>query len=334
MPISIMTEKAWFGHNVNFLQHKIELSDKYDIVICCKSSIYELLKNEFYTLSFPFKNIKIGIISMDMEEFLLFFQNENNLGTLLIIVDFENVSLEYYQKSNQDAIANNWIFVHPSLSWNQLYFTQLDADLKEGIKKIRFLGHQAHVTPSQILEFAQNHSIEILRLGQIRQHIDMVEPWCRSVDHVIFHLESLRKSDFTSKSLSNPGGFTYEEACKLSQFVGASSHLNSIAFLFADGQIPDPHSMAVLSQLIWYLIDGYHNYREDKPIEKHKLTQYLVHASHRDMDINFWKNNESGRWWMEVPGHENYWISCTYDDYLEASQGEFSSKLIHALNRI
>ena len=169
MPISIMTEKAWFGHNVNFLQHKIELSDKYDIVLCCKSSLYELLKNEFYTLSFPFKNIKIGIISMDMEEFLLFFQNENNLGTLLIIVDFENVSLEYYQKSNQDAIANNWIFVHPSLSWNQLYFTQLDADLKEGIKKIRFLGHQAHVTPSQILEFAQNHSIEILRLGQIRQ---------------------------------------------------------------------------------------------------------------------------------------------------------------------
>lgn len=329
-----MTEKAWFGHNVKFLQYKNELLDDYDILICCNSILYELIKAEFYTLSFPFKNIKIGIISMNMDELLLFFENENDKSTLLVFLDYENVSLNYYQRSNQDTIANNWIFVHPSLSWDQLYFIHLDSDFKEGTKKFRFLGHQTHVTPSPILEFAQNHSIETLRLGQIRQHIDRVEPWCRSVEHVIFHLESLRKSDFTSKLHSNPGGFTYEEACKLSQFVGASSHLKSIAFLFADDQSPDRHSMAVLSQLIWYLIDGYHNFREDKPLEKHKLTQYIVHASHRDMDINFWKNNESGRWWMEVPGHENYWISCTYDDYVEASQGEFSSKLIHALNRI
>ena len=84
-----MTEKAWFGHNVKFLQYKNELLDDYDILICCNSILYELIKAEFYTLSFPFKNIKIGIISMNMDELLLFFENENDKSTLLVFLDYE-----------------------------------------------------------------------------------------------------------------------------------------------------------------------------------------------------------------------------------------------------
>lgn len=322
------TEKTGFGHNISFIEKADENLTNFDLLICCHPTLYKSLSAEFQNLAFPFKNQKIGMVNLNENTNSSLFNNLNEQNPVHIIIGFESLGTEYYQASNLGQLTNNWIIIHPSLAQNQDYFMHLQTDIVDGTKKIRFLGHQTHITPTE----GQVQNMEALRLGQIRQNIDMVEPWCRTVDHVIFHSESLRKTDFTAKSHSNPGGFTYEEACKLSQFIGASSHLKSIAYLLPAETALDANSYAVLSQLIWYLIDGYHHYREDKPVEKHKLTQYIVHAAHRDLDINFWKNNDSGRWWMEVPGHENYWISCTYDDYLEASQGEFSSKLIHALN--
>lgn len=197
------------------------------------------------------------------------------------------------------------------------------------------LGHQAHLTSAESMHQANELNIESIRLGQIRQNIDRAEPWCRATDHALFFTDSLRATDYPVKHGTNTGGFFYEEACKITQFIGASSHLSSFCFLGYDPlQDQDHRSAAVFAQLIWYAIEGIYNFREDKSIVKSKLTRYTVHASHTDLDIHFWKNPESGRWWLEVPGEPDHWISCTYDDYLESSYGEFSPRLLRAINKV
>ncbi|MEO5582116.1 MAG: hypothetical protein ABIR66_05460, partial [Saprospiraceae bacterium] len=226
------------------------------------------------------------------------------------------------------------MMIHPSLGDELEIREAINHGLKEGQLKLKYIGHQAHITSLESLDQIQESGIETMRLGHIRQNIDRVEPWCRSLDHAIFHMNTLRKTDYPAKGSTNPGGFYYEEACKISQFLGASSHLKSIGFYgYSESLDKDLGSAAVIAQLIWYFIDGFIHFRENSSIQKAKLIQYTVHASHAELDINFWKSNESGRWWMEVPGQPEHWVSCTYDDYLEASHGEFSNRLINVLNR-
>ena len=84
--------------------------------------------------------------------------------------------------------------------------------------------------------------------------------------------------------------------------------------------------------MIWYLLEGFNNHREEKAIQKSKMTQYIVHDHKNGGDIHFWKNNASGRWWLEIPGHEDHWISCTYEDYHAASMGSYSSRMVSVMN--
>jgi hypothetical protein len=62
------------------------------------------------------------------------------------------------------------------------------------------------------------------------------------------------------------------------------------------------------------------------------MTQYIVHNHQNGKDIHFWKSNQSGRWWLEIPDHEDHWISCTYEDYNAASKGAYSSRIVSVLN--
>jgi hypothetical protein len=229
---------------------------------------------------------------------------------------------------------SSWMIANDSVFSESKAKRSLAHAIKEGHIVSKFVAYQSHITSTSSLQTLHDLQIESMRLGHLRQNIDRIEPWCRSLDHAIFELNALRKTDFPCKNSTNPGGLWYEEACKISQFLGASSHLQSFGIYGYDVTSDQFKSgAAVIAQLIWYFIDGLVHFREDKSIQKSKLVQYTVHASHSDLDINFWKSNETGRWWMEVPGQPDHWVSCTYDDYLEASHGEFSSRLINVLNR-
>lgn len=298
------------------------------------------IRKELYALAYPFSNCKVldlgNLTKKGTDELGVLLQEVIKKGIIPILISSDKgIMLEQVQTGTQLAPASSWVVIHPTLGHDIHLLSKIEPLCLSGSIKIRFLGHQTHITPASAIATLHDLDLESLRLGHVRQNLDRVEPWCRSVDHAIFDVNALRKTDFNAKADSNPGGFFYEEACKIAQYIGASSHLQSFGIYGYQTQLDhDGISAAVIAQLIWYTIDGLNNFREEKNIQKQKLTQYIVHASHNDMDINFWKSQDSGRWWMEVPGHEHHWISCTYDDYLEASHGDFSQRLINVLNRM
>lgn len=305
----------------------------FDAIILLHNRASSQLIQELSKLSDSLDKLKLAYCILEKSQIEPAFGKLKNSDSVVIFISDQADSPMHQFSAFEPNFSNSWLIVHPSISTAEPYKSGLLNQIPDGLR-VKFIGHQTHITPSASLEEVQSKNIEILRLGQVRQNMDKVEPWCRSVDHVIFHTESIRKTDFPAKHSTNPGGFTYEEACKLCQFIGASSHLKSIGFYVHEfSSIADDTSAGTVAQMIWYLLDGYFNFKEEKPKDQSKLTQYIVHASLRDTDIHFWKSNDTGRWWMEIPGHEHYWIPCTYEDYIEASNGEFSAKLLQAINQ-
>ncbi|MEP7321023.1 MAG: hypothetical protein ABI761_03850 [Saprospiraceae bacterium] len=331
--------QSFFGENIKINRNYKASTDKPAIGILGLDESADAIRRELFKLSDQLNEceiIDLGNLKADHESHISnLFGNllSNNILPIFISPISGNI-LSHVQSILKVQSYSTLMMVHPSLADEPEISEILKHELKEGHLKLKYIGHQAHITSLKSLDQVQESGIETMRLGHIRQNIDRVEPWCRSIDHTIFHLNALRKTDYPVKESTNPGGLYYEEACKISQFLGASSHLKSIGFYGYNAPLDkDLTSAAVIAQLIWYFIDGFIHFRENSSIQKSKLIQYTVHASHAELDINFWKSNESGRWWMEVPGQPDHWVSCTYDDYLEASHGEFSARLINVLNR-
>lgn len=327
-----------FGQYIADFQIKLKLHSGYKFAILGSDESADPIRKELYGLAYPFKpDILIDLGNLNTR------QPEQIQGLLadLYAAQISPVYLcgeksgfkQQLQSSIHQAVTNAWACIHPSLLSDFDVQREISEAVESGNATFRFIGHQIHLTPPQVIQSLDQTGISSMRLGQVRQHIDGVEPWCRSIDHAMFDLNALRKTDFQAKSDLNPGGFFYEEACKICQFIGASAHLKSFGVYGYDPRRdPDGQGAAVAAQLIWYLLEGFNNHREEKAIQKSKMTQYIVHDHKNGGDIHFWKNNASGRWWLEIPGHEDHWISCTYDDYHTASMGNYSSRMVSALN--
>ncbi|HNR08676.1 MAG TPA: hypothetical protein PKM27_15255 [Saprospiraceae bacterium] len=296
------------------------------------------IRAELFELAdhFPLSNlIDLGNLrDGDPQEGPALFQSLFNAGIIPVFIASDPGDFELHLKASlRHSMVSSWAAVHPSLLSDYPGRNSVFEAAESGNASFKFIGHQLHITPAEQIEKTARLGLNSMRLGQVRQHIDAVEPWFRSLDHVLFDLDALRRTDFPSKKSINPGGFFYEEACKICQFSGASSHLKSFGLYGYDPlSDTDGNGAAVAAQLIWYLFEGFNNHREEKAIQKSKMTQYIVHNPQNGKDIHFWKSNQSGRWWLEIPDHEDHWISCTYDDYNAASKGAYSSRIVSVLN--
>lgn len=296
------------------------------------------IRAELFELAdhFPASNlIDLGNLNNGLPgEGMAIFQSLFKAGIIPVFISSDPRDFEIHLKASlSHSMVSSWAAVHPSLLSDYSCRESIYEAAESGNASFKFIGHQLHITPSEQIEKTSRLGLNSMRLGQVRQHIDAVEPWFRSLDHVLFDLDSLRKTDFPSKKSINPGGFFYEEACKICQFSGASSHLKSFGLYGYDPAADaDGNGAAVAAQLIWYLFEGFNNHREEKAIQKSKMTQYIVHNHQNGKDIHFWKSNQSGRWWLEIPDHEDHWISCTYEDYSAASKGAYSSRIVSVLN--
>ena len=100
-------------------------------------------------------------------------------------------------------------------------------------------------------------------------------------------------------------------------------------FNFDIGQ--NENASALLSQIIWYFIDGVHARMGDFPIgSKIEYKKFIVHLDDFPDDLIFYKSPKSGRWWMEVkyPVNEgskyerHHLVPCDEDDYQNTLENE------------
>ncbi|HEK20854.1 formimidoylglutamase [Mucilaginibacter sp.] len=193
------------------------------------------------------------------------------------------------------------------------------------------MGYQTYFASQDSLRVMEKLYFDVHRLGELTQNIAVSEPIIRNANMLSFDMGAIRSSDAAANANAKPNGFYGEEACQICRYAGFSDKLSSIGFYeFNPAYDTNGQTAMLLSQMIWYFIDGFYNRKKDFPLNPR--SQYLIYKTslkHDDHELVFVKSKKSDRWWMQVPyptgGSKNerfHLVPCRYEDYRTAVSGE------------
>ena len=208
------------------------------------------------------------------------------------------------------------------------------------------LGYQTYFTSPLAVEFLDKMHFDVFRLGNLKANITDVEPIMRNIDFLSFDISSISHTYASANTYSTPNGFTGEESCQILRYAGLSDKISSLGFFEYNQNLDDNNQTAFLiSQMMWYFIDGYTKRKNEiNPNLKH-CVKYTVSFDEGKHEIIFYKSKSSGRWWMGVPFTtqkegaklpvvENYFVACSYSDYESANQGEIPSRWLKTYHKL
>jgi formiminoglutamase len=198
------------------------------------------------------------------------------------------------------------------------------------------VGYQTYFVEQNAIELMGKLYFDAHRLGQMRKHIEDIEPIVRNADVLSFDISAIRQSDAPGNGNASPNGFYGEEACQICRYAGMSDKLTSFGLYEINPAFDNNKQTAHLAaQMVWYFIDGFYNRKQDYPIvDKSEYTKYRVSITNNEHEIVFYKSNKSDRWWMDVPYPVNHQIKferhhmvpCSYSDYETACRDEMPDK--------
>ena len=129
-----------------------------------------------------------------------------------------------------------------------------------------------------------------------------IEPLFRNTDFLSFDMSSVRSSSFISNVYSTPNGFDGEEVCRIARYAGISDKISSFG-IFEYNQHLDKLNQGsqLISQMIWYFIEGVKSRKNELNPNTDNCVKYTVAFEDQQTEIEFYKSQTSGRWWMGVP---------------------------------
>jgi len=205
------------------------------------------------------------------------------------------------------------------------------------------LGNQNYFIEQESLDSFEKMNFDMVRIGNVRNKVQETEPLLRNADMFVFSMNSVRAADCPASTDCNPNGFFGEEACQVTRYAGMGNDLTSIGFydLNASKDV-DGRSAKLVSQMLWYFIDGVYSRKNDYPTADSK--DYMIYRTtfkNSDHEIVFYKNIATDRWWMEVPypkersAHKGmFMVPCGYNDYQAALNDEIPDRWMKAYQKL
>ncbi|RYD56608.1 MAG: arginase [Sphingobacteriales bacterium] len=201
-----------------------------------------------------------------------------------------------------------------------------------------YMGHYSHVgfqsyyAHPRMVETLDKLRFDFYRLGKARTQMDEIEPVLRHSHLFSFDMNAIRYSDAPTNVNGSPNGFTGDEACLLTRYAGMSDRLTSFGIYGYDDK-KDAHHMTakLVSQMIWYFIDGVLIRKNEADLEDAK--EFVTfHVSFTDNDTIFMKSKRTNRWWMKMPNQK--YVPCSYADYQLASNDEIPERWLREQERL
>jgi arginase family enzyme len=192
------------------------------------------------------------------------------------------------------------------------------------------LAFQSYFVHPRMLETMDKLRFDCFRVGNIKEHIEEMEPVLRNCHMLAFDIAAIANA-FAPSNTSSPNGLNGEEACTLMQYAGMSSQMQSIG-IYGYEPAKDRENMTAkqISHMLWYLMDGRsRGTREAMIDERDSFNEY--HTALAEVDTVFLQSKKTGRWWMQLP--DKQFIACSYKDYLLASSNEIPERWLRAQER-
>lgn len=198
------------------------------------------------------------------------------------------------------------------------------------VRHYNHIGFQSYFVHPRMLETMDKLRFDCFRVGSVKEEMEEMEPVIRNSDLFSFDIAAIKNSDAPASTCS-PNGFTGEEACTLARYAGMSSTISSFGIYGYDTSKDLKELTALqISQMLWYFIDGRNRSRQESSLdEKHNFNEY--HTAFAEVDTVFLQSKKTGRWWMQLP--DKKMISCSYKDYLFASNNQIPERWLRAQER-
>ncbi len=305
-------------------QKKIKLVDLGDYIY--DNDNREDTERKLYFLAekiFTYKLFPI-IISPEVHWGFIF----NKLHTLLSHLRNQAIIIHH---ANNIAVKNQ-----SEITLNNLIHTVKKIICKEKFDTLSILGFQTHKTnPEDLIYYAQNY-IETLRLGLLRNNIEIAEPLLRHVHCLTVDMSVIRYADFTATTICNPNGLFSENLCELVYFATVSKNLKSLIFTNFEIEKLVKNDASLFAEVLWYSYDGLSNRIDgDSFLSTEIYNKHIVDIDLYTTPIYFYQNRITNHWWIElddINGSKQY-IPCLQEDYQQTIKGELSDRWLWNLKK-
>ncbi|MCC6815502.1 MAG: hypothetical protein IT267_03700 [Saprospiraceae bacterium] len=298
----------------------------------------KILRNELYDLHIS-THSPLAIIDLGDA----FAMNESEITDLV----FEIIECQCYpiligfNQSLSIALSKQWqtTFKPHCISWIMSKYSQeINTALLDNI----FLKQQYALCLQRQMNSLdyrdqESNSVHYSFLSEFRKSIISIENFTRNSELFFFDLQSLRYSDFPAST--NPSGLFAEEMIALSKLSGSSdkSLVSIISNWPLNNSESDKTSAMLVSQMIWYIMEGYILKLKDKQNNFKNLKHYVVELKSTDIHLDFYKSEHSGKWWFREPTMDNdlqgKLIPCTYDEYLKTVHENLPDRLMQLISQ-
>ena len=188
------------------------------------------------------------------------------------------------------------------------------------------LAHQQYLTPPEVLVALEKLHFETMSVGEVRADR-------RQADFMSVDIAALRWQDAPGYYPANPFGLGNEEATQLCWYAGHNEQLSSFG-LYGYRADQDPHGLAAatLATMLWYFVEGFYHRKPETGFGTFRFLTYTVVLPGNPDRLVFYKSRRAEKWWMEVErlgdNAVKRVVPCTYEDYLNASQGDLPQRWI------
>ena len=193
------------------------------------------------------------------------------------------------------------------------------------------IGYQTFFVDQESLKVMDKLYFDVHRLGDFTNNVSTAEPIIRNANMISFDISAIRSSDAVGNGNASPNGFYGEDACQIARYAGMNDKLSSIGFYeYNPDHDPKGQTAMLLSQMIWYFIDGFYNRKKEFPmLPKSRYITFRTSLKDGSHELVFVKSKKSDRWWMQVPyptgssrNARHHLVPCRYEDYQLANSGE------------
>ena len=193
------------------------------------------------------------------------------------------------------------------------------------------IGYQTFFVNQESLKVMDKFYFDVHRLGDFTNSVSTAEPIIRNANMISFDISAIKSSDAAGNGNTSPNGFYGEDACQIARYAGMNDKLSSIGFYeYNPDHDPKGQTAMLLSQIIWYFIDGFYNRKKEFPLlPKSRYITYRTSLKDGSHELVFIKSKKSDRWWMQVPyptgssrNARHHLVPCRYEDYQLANAGE------------